>query len=290
MSMNFTMTVAGLLVHVEPLHRQVRDLCSDYIIDGDDSIGDIASDEAGVTNTGAASGTGSSTLPELTIAVTDDMIAHEREISGTEGQWSDSYLETLAVFRAIGEQAPMVDRMIFHGASIAYRPEGFRDSQTTLATSSVDSQINGRGFIFTAPSGTGKTTHIRLWRQRFGNAVRVINGDKPILELPERSDRVIIHANPWSGKEHWQTPHALAPLHGICVVTRGSENLCHRIDAAEALPLLVRQTYMPIDPLAASVTLGLLDRLLKRVPIYMLSCTISQDAVDASYSAMVGEC
>ncbi len=41
------------------------------------------------------------------------------------------------------------------------------------------------GYIFTAPSGTGKTTHVRLWKEHLGPDVEIINGDKPVLEVGE---------------------------------------------------------------------------------------------------------
>ncbi|TPF97440.1 hypothetical protein EP30_02270 [Bifidobacterium sp. UTCIF-39] len=201
------------------------------------------------------------------------MIERERA-DADSGSWPDDYLETLAVLRAIAERLPALNRTVFHGATIAYK---------------------GRAYVFTAPSGTGKSTHIRLWRRYLGSKVQVINGDKPILEFvdsgadADADAAVIAHATPWAGKEGWQTAQAHAPLGGICIVTRGTRNICRRIDPQTALPWLMPQIYMPNDSAAAIHTLDLMDRLIRNVPVYLLDCDISEAAVHASRSAMCGE-
>ena len=42
---------------------------------------------------------------------------------------------------------------------------------------------DGAAYAFTAPSGYGKSTHTRLWLEAFGDRVRIINGDNPIIRL-----------------------------------------------------------------------------------------------------------
>ncbi|RSX57270.1 hypothetical protein [Bifidobacterium samirii] len=241
----FVMSLAGLTVRVAPLHDEVAAMCAPYRIDMDGAVPAIA--------------------PHVDVRVTQAMVDAERAM-GDPGDWSDAYLETLAVFRAIGERIPALDRAILHGACI---------------------EADGAAYVFTAPSGTGKSTHIRLWRRHLGDRVHVVNGDKPIVHVP--ADGVpVAHATPWAGKERWQTPLAHAPLAGIAVVTRGTVNACVRMDASEALEVLLAQLYMPSDPLQALATLALADRLLATVPMYRLTCDISEDAVRASYTAMTG--
>ncbi|PJM78659.1 hypothetical protein [Bifidobacterium scaligerum] len=227
-----------------------------------------------------------SAISDLSVYITQADIERERSLSET-GNWDDSYLETLAILRKIAETIPTFRRLVFHGATISYA---------------------NHAYIFTAPSGTGKTTHIRLWKRLFGDEVSVINGDKPILKID--SPRIVAYGTPWAGKERWET-NMQAPVAGICIVTRACEkdtyhddmkhsidstrftdehgiaNSCTRIKPDEALPLILRQTYMPTDPKSAIATLDLLDSLLRDIPIYRLRCTISKAAVRASSSAMV---
>ena len=254
----FLMALAGLTVRVEPLHDRIREQCRGYLLGGPD-----------------AGGPGRE--PDIDVRVTPAMVGHERRLA-TPGDWPDDYLETLAVHRAVAERLPAFDRIAFHGAAIAYAPgpegEGRREPRMP------------QGLVFTAPSGTGKSTHIALWRRRFGADVQVINGDKPVLALD--ADGATVHATPWAGKEGWQTPRAQAPLTALCVVTRGDEDRCVRMDAGEAMPAILRQTYLPSDAETAGLTLGLVDRLLATVPVYRLTCGIRPEAVDAAATAMLG--
>ena len=84
--------------------------------------------------------------------------------------------ESLCIYRAIAEQLPRFDRFVFHGAAIEY---------------------DGSAYLFTAPSGTGKTTHINLWRKYLGDKVDIINGDKPIIKVNETAT---VYGTPWAGK------------------------------------------------------------------------------------------
>ena len=84
-----------------------------------------------------------------------------------EGAWSDAYLETLAVYRQIAEALPAFDRMLVHGALLSFQ---------------------GEGYLFAAPSGTGKSTHALLWKRFLGDAVSIVNGDKPIVRLTGEGD------------------------------------------------------------------------------------------------------
>ena len=99
--------------------------------------------------------------PELTVRVTAAGIARECAADDGAGH-SDAYLETLAVYRQIAEAMPARDTLLFHGSALA---------------------ADGVGYLFTAPSGTGKSTHARLWRELLGGRVRMINDDKPLLRL-----------------------------------------------------------------------------------------------------------
>ena len=151
-------------------------------------------------------------------------------------------------------------------------------------------QYDGRAYLFTAPSGTGKSTHIKLWRRYLGAAVRVINGDKPFVLVPEAPDAVpVAYGTPWSGKECWQE-NASAPLAGICLLSRAESGATRidRIPAADALDRIIRQVYLPPNALAAANALELLDALLARVPVYDLAVDMSEDAVRTSFEALTG--
>lgn len=151
-------------------------------------------------------------------------------------------------------------------------------------------EYDGLAYAFMAPSGTGKSTHIKLWMDTLGPAATVINGDKPILSLdktPAGEPQVIACGSPWAGKEGWQT-NTYAPLAGLCFLTRGNTDTCRRVSPSEAFDSVVRQIYMPSDPVSAVRTLDFVDVLLQTVPLYRLSCTMNKTAVKTSFEAMTG--
>ena len=151
-------------------------------------------------------------------------------------------------------------------------------------------EYDGLAYAFMAPSGTGKTTHIKLWMDTLGPEATVINGDKPILRLdktPAGEPQIMACGSPWAGKEGWQT-NTSAPLAGLCFLTRGNTDTCRRVSSAEAFDSAVRQIYMPSDPVSAVRTLDFVDVLLQTVPLYRLSCTMNKTAVKASFEAMTG--
>ena len=181
-----------------------------------------------------------------------------------EQAFSPAYLETLAILRKISDIFPRHYRFLMHGASIAYE---------------------GKAFLFTAPSGTGKSTHIRLWKKYIGDKVKIVNGDKPFVSLD--NGKFFIYGTPWAGKERWQR-NCREELHGICVVQRGLTNTIREATAEEALSILLKQIYIPTEATSVAFTLEFLDQLIKKIPIYILTCDISESAVQCSFEKLTG--
>lgn len=201
--------------------------------------------------------------PDLVLSCTREDVLAEQDIL-SETSFPESYLETLAILRKIAEFFPGHNRLLIHGASISYQ---------------------NKAYLFCAPSGTGKSTHIRLWREYLGADVGIVNGDKPFISL--ENDKPIIYGTPWAGKENWQR-NCSAQLDGICFIQRGTINRIRKVEPSEIIPLLFKQVYLPKDPVAAGQTLELADILTKKVPLYILECDISEDAVRCSFETMTG--
>ena len=205
----------------------------------------------------------SDTPVPISVCVTPEEMTH-MAASGDLNAPSPGYLEFLCVQDQLASQLPAFDRFLMHGAAIAY---------------------NSAAYLFTAPSGTGKSTHIRLWRQYLGAGVSIINGDKPFLSL-EPDGAIRVWGSPWDGKEGWHRPVS-APLRGVCLLERGADRIC-RLSPAAALEPLFCQIYHRDDPALEYRTLGFLDALLRTVPVYRLSCGMTEDAVRRSFEAMTG--
>ncbi len=224
----FTISMAGLVFSVSCRYPATREFCSDYLTPGQGG---------------------------LSISLDDASIQLEHSIHGTSGySASETYLEQLALQRAIAEQLPLHRRLLFHGSCLA---------------------LDGKAVLFTARSGTGKSTHTRLWRQVFGSRVAMVNDDKPFLSLS--GDAVTAWGSPWQGK-HDLGGNLSAPLKAVCILTRGSENHIVPVSAWEALPTLMQQTYRPRSADALRATLGLVTELAERIPVYRLTCNMDPEA------------
>ncbi len=197
------------------------------------------------------------------VSISPREIAEERKIM-PDPEFSESYLEECAALRKIGDRLPLYNRFLIHGAAITFED---------------------RAYLFTAPSGTGKSSHILMWKKYLGEKVDIVNGDKCILSVAE--DEIYVHSTPWAGKEKWNR-NRKAKLGGICILRRGRENMISRRKPGEILPELVEQIFWPKQAEAAGRTLELLDSLVNLVPVYLLECDRSEDAVRRSFEALTG--
>ena len=143
--------------------------------------------------------------------------------------------------------------------------------------------LDGEAFLFSAPCGTGKSTHTTLWKKHFGDRLVFVNDDKPALRVID--GKVYACGTPFSGKTSLNTD-VCVPLKGICMLERDKENHIHRIDAATALPKILNQTVRPKDKLSMIKVLEILDKIIIGVPVYSLFCNMEEDAVLTSYNAM----
>lgn len=148
--------------------------------------------------------------------------------------------------------------------------------------------MDGQAYLFTAPSGIGKSTHTGLWRQMFGDRVTVINDDKPMIRKQNGVYRAF--GTPWSGKTDLNC-NVSAPLKGIVFLSRGEQNTIRRaIPPRDAVvPLFLTQTVRPRDPERMAAMLQTANEILLSTPLYFLQCNISKEAVQVSYSALTGQ-
>lgn len=249
--MEFRMKIADVLMDVSSQYEMLAEYCRDYMVE--DSAEEVSE----------------------RLVLTMEDIEKERTIAEKSGepvstlgsqqnmpQYSPQYLETLAALRKIADFMPEKNCFLMHGAVVAWK---------------------NQGYLFTAPSGTGKSTHLALWKKYLGDQAEVINGDKPILKVTE--DEVWVYGTPWAGKEQWQVNKKVA-LKGICFLERGEKNSIQKIDSFSALPFLMRQVYFTDAPQSAGKTMELLDQMLKIVPLYKMKCDISKEAFECSFGAM----
>ena len=188
--------IAGRVVAVSALFASTRRYCAEYLCEGE---------------------------PDFSVAITPEDISYELEVAVREREMEglpdrimpEPLLERTALQRKIAEKLFAYDTMLFHGSVIA---------------------VDGNAYLFTAKSGTGKSTHTRLWREMLGDRAVMVNDDKPFLRMLE--DQVLVCGSPWNGK-HGLGSNVDVPLKAICILERGQQNEICRIPANQALVMLL---------------------------------------------------
>ncbi len=142
----------------------------------------------------------------------------------------------------------------------------------------------GKAYLFSGPSGVGKSTHTGLWQSTFGDEVAIINDDKPALRYLD--GRWFAYGTPWSGKNHVNVNERL-PVAGICFLKQAQENRIRRLSSLEALQNLLPQTLRKrLTVEEASVLLHHVDRLIRVIPVFELENRPEEAAVKLSYETM----
>ena len=143
--------------------------------------------------------------------------------------------------------------------------------------------VDGWAYLFSAPCGTGKSTHTGLWLKVFGDRAHMLNDDKPALRL---EDGVwYAYGTPWSGK-YDISANERVPVAGIAMVNRSGDNRIERFGGAGAVFALLEQTARPANGALRGKLLENLDKLMTQVPVWKLHCNMDPEAALVSYRAM----
>ncbi len=143
--------------------------------------------------------------------------------------------------------------------------------------------MDGKAYLFSAPSGTGKSTHTALWVDQFAPKAKILNDDKPAIRILD--DGVYVYGTPWSGK-HDLSINEKVPLQGIAFLSRGKTNRIVKSAPTDSIRLILEQTIRPKDRFKASTMLDLIGSLVERIPIYRLSCNMDPEAAHVAYETM----
>lgn len=202
--------------------------------------------------------------PALSIQVSAEELDEEQ--NKQTDVFSDGYLETVCCYRKAA--TALLDRDIFvmHGSVVA---------------------LDGEGYAFLAPSGVGKTTQTRLWQQYFGDRLRVINGDKPLIRMVHDGEaaQFVAYGTPWRGKEGMGC-NASVRLKAIFFLNRSSVPGAKPASHEQKVDLLFRQLLMPREPERMMRLLDMADKLVCAIPFYMLHCDMTEKSVLCAYQAV----
>lgn len=205
---------------------------------------------------------------DASVIVLEDDFVTERDKAikenGENQPLTPEILEITIVLRKTAEALVDFDIFLFHASAIA---------------------VGGQAYLFAAKSGTGKSTHTRLWRQVLGDRAMMINDDKPFLEVKDGS--ITVWGSPWNGK-HRMGNNISAPLKAVCILNRGQTNSIVQQSFMCAFPALYSQMYRFADSEKMKKTLRAVDQMLKCAGVYNLHCNMEPEAAIVSYNGMRG--
>lgn len=178
---------------------------------------------------------------------------------------------------------PDLDTAEYMGTGVYFAMALLEKQGTYLHASAV--QLDGKAYLFSANSGTGKSTHTEKWCRLFG--ARYLNDDKPALRLV---DGVwMAYGTPWSGKHDLSSPEGV-PIGGIAFLKRGEINVISPMPIQKAATKLIKQSQWRLKKEQMQTQLTLADHLLRNVPIWELTCRNDDEAAIVAYNAMTGRC
>ncbi len=146
--------------------------------------------------------------------------------------------------------------------------------------------IDNESYLFSAPCGTGKSTHTSLWLKYLAHKnPYILNDDKPAIRIMENG--IYTYGTPFSGK-HDISENKKAKLKAICFIEQSKSNSIKKIETREAIKLFFEQTMIDLEEKQMLKFLDILDKILREIPVYKLYCNMSEEAVKLSYNTMKG--
>ncbi len=235
--------IADKVILINSIYNDVHNYCKDYQYDG---------------------------KVDFTVTISPQDIEYEKEKSAREDKienrpvrrYSEGYLEELAVYRKIAEKMIEYNTILFHGSVVSVKDEAY---------------------LFTAKSGTGKSTHTRLWRQLFGDKAVMVNDDKPLIRI--ENGEAFVFGTPYNGK-HRLGNNLCVKLKSIAVLERSENNSVSPLSKEEAFPMLLQQCFRSSDTQKVIRTLQLLNQLSETVKLYKLKCNMDIEAAETAYNYM----
>jgi len=142
----------------------------------------------------------------------------------------------------------------------------------------------GKAILFTAPSGTGKTTQANIWRRCYGS--EIINGDKCLLQRID--GQWFAEGYPYHGSAD-ECENRSYPIGSIAIVRQSKNDMVESISPVQALGLLYSEsTVNNWDSKRVNTALGLLTDLALKVPVVKLCCTMEDSAAHVLHRYLYG--
>ena len=200
--------------------------------------------------------------PNYVINISEEDLKNESLNSGNGQVYVNE--EISALYRKIADLLVEDNIIVFHGSSF---------------------KVQEHGFILTARSGVGKSTHARLLSEYLKDEFTYINDDKPLIEVID--NKLTIYSNPWNGKER-RGNNTSSPLTAVLFVNRGLSNSYKKLDNKEEVYFkLLTQIYLPRDKAKREKALKIIDIILKSINFYEINVNMDISAAEMTYERII---
>jgi hypothetical protein len=164
----------------------------------------------------------------------------------------------------------------FLSAGIAFRYMLIKKGGLQIHSSSLE--YKGKGLIFSAPSGTGKSTHTGLWKELYKDDVIILNDDRPAIRYIDGAP--MLCGTPWSGSSD-SFANKIVPLNCIVMLEQAPVNSIEKLTGQKILQMLMPRCFLPyFDQALMNDSMDTLEKLIKDVSVYLLKCRPDYEAVE----------
>ena len=199
--------------------------------------------------------------PDYVITMTEEDLKNESSNSADGKVYVNE--EISALYRKIANIFVNDGIIVFHGSSF---------------------MVDGSGFLITARSGVGKSTHSRLLNELIGEDFIYINDDKPLILV---NDSVTIYSSPWNGKER-RGNNVSAPLKAIMFLSRSETPSFRKIVNKEEIYIkMLSQIYLPKEKDLREKALKIADKLLRQVNFYEINVNQDNESAKMTYERII---
>lgn len=149
---------------------------------------------------------------------------------------------------------------------------------------SASFEYKGKAYLFSGPSGMGKSTHTGLWKKLYPDEVSMLNGDLNLIGIEDGVPYV--YGIPWNGTSGIYTNKKL-PLGGITILHKAPEDRLVTLPKDE-IQLSVLQRFISPFWTEAMLDRGIdfTEGLVDIIPVWQLHCTKEPSAAELMKSAI----
>ena len=280
-----TINIAGIKIHLYTPAKLVPSELSEFTIKDDDSMADLT-----VVLTFADSAIQTPVSVAATLETSDIKVYEYKQFLCLS--YADfEYIKNISITRDYASAEILIGKhentekaidVIRHEIFLSLRTpfllSALKHSMVMLHSSSV--LYNDGLLCFSAPAGTGKSTHAALWKDAFGS--EIINGDLNLLKVDSGS--VTVPGTPWCGtsKIYSATEY---PLSAVSFLSRSDTNRVSPLNPEDSALKLLARVITPLwNHEICTDVINLVNAITKNIPCVSLACTKEHFAADVMKS------